>query len=104
VETTNFNDKQRFRNLPQTNMKVIERFTGARIRRGELPTTAEIAAREREILEEELERMLKNGQWGQFREVVEELADEHDVVDIAAAAIALVAKRSGRPAAKSRAD
>jgi hypothetical protein len=27
VETTNFNDKQRFRNLPQTNMKVTERFT-----------------------------------------------------------------------------
>jgi ATP-dependent RNA helicase DeaD len=84
-------------------MRVIERFTGARIRRGELPTTAEVAEREREILQEELARTLRNGQWGQFREVVEELADEHDLVDIAAAAVAMVAKRSRRPSARARA-
>jgi hypothetical protein len=27
VETTNFNDEGRFRNLPQTNLKLVERYT-----------------------------------------------------------------------------
>ncbi|HLH74701.1 MAG TPA: C-terminal helicase domain-containing protein, partial [Chloroflexota bacterium] len=89
-------------------LRVIERITGARIRRGELPTAAEVAEREREILEAELARMLQSGSWGQYRELVEELADEHDPVNIAAAALAMLVQRPKRapsqplPAAKVR--
>ena len=77
-------------------LRLIERITGARIRRSELPTAADVAEREREILETDLERMLKGGSWGQYRGLVEELADEHDPVNIAAAALAMLVQRQKR--------
>jgi ATP-dependent RNA helicase DeaD len=79
-------------------LQVIERITGARIRRGELPTANEIADRERELLENQVERALETGSWGQYRDVVEALADEHDPINIAAAAISLLAEKRRRPA------
>jgi ATP-dependent RNA helicase DeaD len=88
------------REMPE--LRVIERMIGTRIRRGELPTAADVAEREREILEEQIERMLESGQWGQYRDVAEELADEHDPITIAAATIALLAQRSRRAPPKAR--
>ncbi|MGH2459728.1 MAG: DEAD/DEAH box helicase [Chloroflexota bacterium] len=81
-------------------LQVIERITGARIRRRQLPTATEVAEREREILVERVGRELESGRWGQYRELVEELSDEHDPINIAAAALALVAQQPRRaPAA-----
>lgn len=77
-------------------LRVIERITGARIRRRELPTATEVAEREREILEERVERELESGRWGQYRELVEELTDEHDPINVAAAALSLIAQQSRR--------
>jgi ATP-dependent RNA helicase DeaD len=81
-------------------LKTIERVTGARIKRDEIPSVAEVAEREAEILEERLLEVLSTGRWGPFRALVEELADEHDPVDIAAAAMSMVPTRvtPGRPA------
>jgi len=72
-------------------LQLIERITGARIRRGELPTALDVADREREILQAQVERALESGSWGQYRDLVEALADEHDPINIAAAAISLLA-------------
>jgi len=83
-------------------LRVIERITGARIRRRELPTATEVAEREREILEERVERELESGRWGQYRDLVEELTDEHDPINVAAAAIALVAQLSRRAPTRAR--
>jgi ATP-dependent RNA helicase DeaD len=83
-------------------LRVIERFTGARIRRGELPTAAEVTEREREVLEEELVRTLQSGSWGQYRDLVEELAAEHDPINVAAAALAVLVQGRRRPAERKR--
>ncbi|MGE3270636.1 MAG: DEAD/DEAH box helicase, partial [Chloroflexota bacterium] len=73
-------------------LKIIERVTGARIRREEVPTAAEAEEREVEILSSRLIATLSKGGWGKYRPVIEELLNEdHDPVDLAAAALELVA-------------
>ena len=73
-------------------LKVIERVTGAHIRRDEVPTAAEAEERETEILSARLVATLQKGGWGRYRPVIEELLNEdHDPVDVAAAALQLVA-------------
>ncbi|HZR98464.1 MAG TPA: C-terminal helicase domain-containing protein, partial [Chloroflexota bacterium] len=70
-------------------LRAIVDLTGASIQRAEVPTVAEMEAREREVLGERLLKLLGGGGWGGYRELVEELAEEHDPIDLAAAAIAL---------------
>jgi ATP-dependent RNA helicase DeaD len=70
-------------------LRAIEAATGARIQRAEVPTVAEMEAREREMMEERLLKALQGGTWGGYRELVGELAEEHDPLDLAAAAVAL---------------
>ncbi len=80
----------------------MERIVGTRIQRAEIPTAAEVAERERALLADRLATMLRDGRWGQYRELVEELAEDHDPVDIAAAALAMAEETRGagaRPAA-----
>jgi ATP-dependent RNA helicase DeaD len=86
-------------------LKVIERATGARIRRANVPTVAEIEARDLQVLEERLLDVLSRDGWGRYRAVVEDLLDEHDPEDVAAAALALVATstRGGRTARRTEA-
>ncbi|MHB8992202.1 MAG: DEAD/DEAH box helicase, partial [Chloroflexota bacterium] len=72
-------------------LKVIERITGARIRREEVPTVSDVEDREAQILEERLAQTLATGRWGRYRAIVEDLLVDHDPVDVAAAALALVA-------------
>ncbi len=82
-------------------LKLIERMTGARIRREEVPTAAEVEERESQILKERLLEILGRGPWGPYRTLVEELADDHDPVDIAAAALTLSATPRGPARAKT---
>ncbi|MCL4369461.1 MAG: DEAD/DEAH box helicase, partial [Chloroflexi bacterium] len=76
-------------------LRVIERITGARIRREEVPTAAEVEERDAQILEERLTQVLESGRWGPYRAVVEDLLDDHDPIDVAAAALALAAGAAG---------
>ena len=69
--------------------RMIERVVGTRIRRAEIPTAAEVAEREREVLAERVLRVLRRGEWGLYRQVVEELVADHDPVDVGAAALAM---------------
>jgi ATP-dependent RNA helicase DeaD len=85
-------------------LKIIERVTGAHIRREEVPTAAEAEEREAEVLGARLLATLGKGGWGKYRPVIEELLlDDHDPVDLAAAALELLAssgvgsRRSARP-------
>jgi ATP-dependent RNA helicase DeaD len=79
-------------------LDVIQRVTGAKIRRGEIPTVAEAQEREAQLIEEQLLDVLARGNWGPYRALIEELAEDHDPVDIAAAAVAMAAAR--RPAVR----
>jgi len=76
-------------------LKLIERATGAHIRREEVPTAADVEEREIEILEERLLASLTRGDWGRYRPIVEELLEDHDAVDVAAAALSIVASGAG---------
>jgi ATP-dependent RNA helicase DeaD len=82
-------------------LREMERVLNVRIQRAQIPTAAEVAEREREALSERLLAALQRDGWGRFRGVVEELADDHDVLDIAAAAVGLAEsarlRASGRP-------
>ena len=53
------------REMPE--LRAIERATGARIRRGEVPTGAEVEERETQVLVERLEEALAQGTWGRYR-------------------------------------
>jgi ATP-dependent RNA helicase DeaD len=70
-------------------VRAITAVTGARIERGEIPTVAEMEARDQELWTDRLLKELTDGRWGPFREVIDELAGEHDPLDLAAAALSL---------------
>jgi ATP-dependent RNA helicase DeaD len=76
-------------------LRIIERVTGAHIRREEVPTVAEVEEREASILGERLLSSLAKGDWGKYRPLIEELADDHDLIDVAAAALSLAASAAG---------
>ena len=84
--------------------RLIERIVGARITRAEIPTAAEVAEREREILAERVLTVLRSGDWGRYREIVEELAADHDLVEIGAAAIALAEQSRSGDGARAAGD
>ena len=82
-------------------LRVIERVTGARIRPAEVPSAAEVEARDLQVLEEQLLHVLDKDGWARYRAVIEDLMDEHDPIDLAAAALTLAAtgrrRRSASP-------
>lgn len=77
-------------------LKIVERITGARIRREQVPTGAEVEERESQILAEQLSDALESGRWGRYRGIVEDMLDEHDPVEVAAAALSMIAARAAR--------
>src|SRR5215207_2264362 len=80
-------------------LRVIERVTGARIRPAEVPSTADVEARDLQVLEEQLLHVLSKDGWLRYRAVIQDLMDEHDPVDLAAAALTLAATGRRRQAA-----
>jgi ATP-dependent RNA helicase DeaD len=77
-------------------LKVIERVTGARIRPAEVPTVAEVEARDLQVLEERLLDAVGKDGWVRYRAVIQDLLDDYDPVDLAAAALALAATNPRR--------
>ena len=80
----------------QRELALIERVTGARIRRAELPTASEAEDRESELYQERLLAVIESGEWKAFRPVVEQLMVEHDAIEVAAAAAAIGMARVAR--------
>ena len=70
-------------------LKAIERVTGQRITVEKVPTTADLRARRLELTRAALEEAILDGDLEGFRVVVESLADEHDVMEVALAAVKL---------------
>jgi ATP-dependent RNA helicase DeaD len=88
----------------QRELAYIEKVTGARIQRAELPTAAEVDDRETELYQERLLAILESGDWRPFREVVESLMTDYDPVEIASAAAAIGMARSARSKSYKRID
>ena len=71
-------------------LRNIEQATRAKLQIAHLPTVADLRERRTEILRANLREALLGGDFDRFRGVVEPLADEFDLVDIALAAISLI--------------
>jgi ATP-dependent RNA helicase DeaD len=70
-------------------LRNIERVTGQRIQLESVPTVVDLRARRLELTRASLQEALLEGDFDQYRVVVEGLAAEFDVLDIAAAAVGL---------------
>jgi ATP-dependent RNA helicase DeaD len=71
-------------------LMLIERVSRARIKRERVPTLADVAARRREAFKDTLSDVLNEGGLDPYILIVEELGEQHDAVDLAAAAFKLL--------------
>jgi ATP-dependent RNA helicase DeaD len=78
-------------------LKTIERVTRSKITVEKLPTVADLRARRLEMTRSAIEELLVEGDLDRFRVVLDALTDEHDVVEIALAAVKLAHEASGQP-------
>jgi ATP-dependent RNA helicase DeaD len=79
-------------------LRNIEAATQSRLEIAHLPTVADLRERRTEILRANLREALLGDGFDQFRGVVEPLADEFDLVDIALAAVSLIEGAGGQDA------
>lgn len=77
-------------------LRQIERFTRQRIETATVPTVADLRARRLELTRGSLREALLAGGLDAFRAVVDSLAEEFDVLDVAAAAVKLMHESEGR--------
>ena len=82
-------------------LKVIESFTRARIEVATVPTVADLRARQLDLTRASLRERLLAGDYDDVRVVVETLAEEFDIVDIAAAAVKMAHAAAGDGAGDS---
>ncbi|HEY3350727.1 MAG TPA: DEAD/DEAH box helicase [Thermoanaerobaculia bacterium] len=78
-------------------LKNIERLTKQRIEVANVPTVADLRAKRLELTRASLEEALVEGGLEHYRVVVESLAEDHDPMDVAAAAVRLIERASGAP-------
>jgi ATP-dependent RNA helicase DeaD len=76
-------------------LRNIEQFTKQRIEVARVPTVADLRARRLELTRASLRETLLEGELERYRVVVEALAGEFDLVEIATAAVKLVHQASG---------
>ena len=79
-------------------LKTIERATGQRISLEKVPSTADLRARRLELTRAALEESILQDDLEGFRVVVESLADEFDVMEVAMAAVKLAHDAGGAAA------
>ncbi|WP_434446021.1 DEAD/DEAH box helicase [Lentzea sp. E54] len=79
-------------------LKTIERVSKTKIPMEKVPTVADLRARQLELTRSSLQESLMEDDLSRFRVVVETLADEFDVMDIALAAVKLAHEASGAAA------
>lgn len=70
-------------------LKNIERMTGQRIPIEQVPSVDDLRSRRNELLQQTLAERIEADDLDRHRPVIEALAEEHDIVEIALAAIAL---------------
>ncbi len=76
-------------------LKNIERVTGQRIHIDKVPSVADLHTRRLELTRNTLEASIVAGDLDRFRAVVESLADEHDIMEVALAAVKLAHESTG---------
>ncbi len=74
----------------QRQLRIIERVIGRRLKRLRLPSPADVAARRRAALMEQIRAAIEEGNLEPYRTVVEDLGDDYDPVEIAAAMLKIL--------------
>jgi ATP-dependent RNA helicase DeaD len=77
-------------------LRNIEQLTKQRIKTETVPTIVDLHARKLELTRAAIEELLAAGALDDYRIVVETLASEHDVIDVATAAVKLAHEARGR--------
>jgi ATP-dependent RNA helicase DeaD len=85
-------------------LKVIERVTGARIARRNVPTIAEAEEAETQLMVERVLDAVAAGKGARFRGAMESLLNDYDGAELAAAALSLSVPERGGTASRDRAD
>jgi ATP-dependent RNA helicase DeaD len=76
-------------------LRNIERQTSQKIELAQVPTVADLRAHRQELVKATLREAVLEGDLDSFRGIVESLAAEFDVMDLAAAAVKMAAARDG---------
>lgn len=79
-----FIDPREYRQL-----KLIERLAKTKIERKQLPSSADILERQRELIKERVLKILANNKFADYHTIVSDLSSDYDLVDVAAAALKL---------------
>jgi ATP-dependent RNA helicase DeaD len=79
-------------------LRQIERITRGRIEPRRLPTLADVAERRRDALKQQIQAVLdaSDDGYASYLETINDLADEHDAAEVAAAILKLYAEETGR--------
>src|SRR5687767_3335248 len=85
-------------------LQYIERLTKQKIEIGRLPSESDLRKRRMEAIKESLRARVAQGGLEEARQLIESLAEELDVLDLAAAAIAIAGDGSERSAAPPAED
>lgn len=70
-------------------LKLIEKIVKTRILRKQLPTITDIMERRRDLIKNQVLQTIQRGNYTDYHDIVAELANYHDALDIAAAALKL---------------
>jgi ATP-dependent RNA helicase DeaD len=76
-------------------LKLFERYSGGRIEVGQIPTIADLRARRLDVLRAALAETVTKGELDAYRPVVQQLAQEHDLMSVALAAIKMAHEARG---------
>lgn len=71
-------------------LKLIEKLIKSRIIRSQLPSSADILERQRDVIKSRLARTIEQSSFADYHPIVADLAGEYDALDIAAAALKLM--------------
>jgi ATP-dependent RNA helicase DeaD len=75
-------------------LRNIEASTRQKIDIGTVPTAADLRNRQMELLRDQVVRTLTENELDRYHAVIEQLAEEYDVMDVAAAALRLASRRA----------
>ena len=70
-------------------LKLIERLAKTKLVRKQLPSSADILERQREIIKTRLLKTLENNNFADYHTIVSDLTVDYDLIDVAAAALKL---------------
>jgi len=83
-------------------LRLIERIIKKKLKRKDIPTVAQIAEKQQFKIKEDLRKIIEEGKFGLYKESLEDLLEDFELVDIAAAALKMVYQNNVQMEQKKR--